>query len=177
MKKFITSDHHFSHNNIIKLCNRPFPNSWEMDKFMINEWNSVITNNDEVYYLGDFGYGSPKYLYEKIISQLNGKIFFIKGNHDKTIDKIQRRFNPFEWVKDFYKLKIENKQPISLFHRPIENWDNQSYSAIHFHGHSHGKSRITENRLDVGVDNIGYKPLQLEELLEIIEKQNENLKQ
>jgi len=175
MNIYITADHHFSHGNIIKFCNRPFENSWEMDKFMINEWNSIIKDYDLVYYLGDFGLGSPKYLYENIISKLNGKIYFIKGNHDKSIDKIQNKYNSFEWIKDFYKLKIENKQPISLFHRPIESWDNKNYGSIHFHGHSHGKCRIIENRLDVGVDNIGYKPLKLEELLEIINKQNENL--
>ena len=51
---FVTSDLHFYHNNIIKLCNRPYKDLEEMHIALINNWNSVVTNEDDVYILGDF---------------------------------------------------------------------------------------------------------------------------
>ena len=55
---FFTSDLHLGHANIIRLCNRPFSNVEEMDETIINNWNSVVTDNDDVYILGDFSYKS-----------------------------------------------------------------------------------------------------------------------
>jgi len=135
-----------------------------MDKFMINEWNSVVTPNDEVYYLGDFGYGSADYLYNTYLSKLNGRIYFINGNHDKTIIKIQNKFKRFEWIKDRFDLVID-KQLYVLDHYPIESWNKKYHGSIHFHGHSHGKASIMKNRIDVGVDFIGYRPNNIEELI------------
>ena len=54
MKLFVTSDHHFLHNRIIEICQRPFENVDEMNQKMIDNWNDVVDDEDIVYYLGDF---------------------------------------------------------------------------------------------------------------------------
>ena len=62
MNRYFTADTHFGHGNIIKYCNRPFKNHLEMDDELIRRWNNVVSNEDEVYHLGDFEFGAPGYL-------------------------------------------------------------------------------------------------------------------
>ena len=49
---YFIADTHFNHANIIKYCNRPFKNVYEMNEYIIQKWNSVVKNVDIVYYLG-----------------------------------------------------------------------------------------------------------------------------
>ena len=55
---FFTSDTHFGHENILKFCNRPFSSIEDHDLALINNWNSVIGNDDTVFHLGDFCFGN-----------------------------------------------------------------------------------------------------------------------
>ena len=92
--KYITSDTHFNHSNIIKYCNRPFHDIYEMNQAIIDRWNSIVNDNDIVYHLGDFAFirrdnlelSYAQQLRQQIrefVDRLNGKIILIKGNHDK----------------------------------------------------------------------------------------------
>lgn len=81
--KYVISDHHWGHKNIIKFSNRPFDNLHHMENYMIDAWNSVVTDDDEVWHLGDISFKlNAKYLVN-ILDRLNGKIHLIRGNHDK----------------------------------------------------------------------------------------------
>lgn len=57
-----------------------------MNQQMIRAWNAVVNERDTVYHLGDVAM-HPKYekgfpeILEQLV-QLNGRIIFIKGNHD-----------------------------------------------------------------------------------------------
>ena len=56
---FFTSDFHLFHKNIIKFDKRPFhtkegePDLDAMHETIINNWNSVVKDNDIVFYMGD----------------------------------------------------------------------------------------------------------------------------
>lgn len=69
---FFSSDLHFGHKNIIKYCTRPFESVEEMNKKLIENWNSVVTNDDTVFFLGDAGFGSVTKICE-CVKRLNGK--------------------------------------------------------------------------------------------------------
>ena len=53
-KIWVTSDTHFGHANIIKYCNRPFPDPAIMDKAIIDRHNEVVKPEDTVIHIGDF---------------------------------------------------------------------------------------------------------------------------
>jgi len=54
MQTFFTSDTHFDDEFAIQYFNRPFKSVDEMNVVIVEKWNSVVTENDTVYHLGDF---------------------------------------------------------------------------------------------------------------------------
>lgn len=76
---FFTSDLHFGHKN---LCEGIRGMTVEKsDQLIINNWNKVITKRDIVYILGDVVMEKPDNVV-KYLSQLNGQIRIVGGNHD-----------------------------------------------------------------------------------------------
>ena len=53
MKLYI-SDLHFGHAHVIQFDQRPFADSDEMDRVMIECWNFRVDADDDVYIVGDF---------------------------------------------------------------------------------------------------------------------------
>ena len=181
---FFTSDTHFWHENIIKFCNRPFSSIEEMNDTIINNWNSVVKENDIVFHLGDFCFcGSDKF--KELIETLNGRIYLILGNHDwKTIK--QWHATKFEGVYQQMSIKIDGRK-IYLNHFPFLCYAGTYYrleDAVwqlfgHVHSSDKNKNGLDNQRLsmlfptqyDVGVDNNNYMPVSFEEVKKIIEMQ------
>ena len=57
---FLTADLHLGHANIIRYCGRPYRDINEMNEDLIRRWNSVVTDNDRVFFLGDFALGDTE---------------------------------------------------------------------------------------------------------------------
>ena len=49
-KTFYTSDTHFCHANIIRLCNRPFKDVDYMNEKLIENWNKVVPEDGTVFH-------------------------------------------------------------------------------------------------------------------------------
>lgn len=171
--KYFISDNHWGHNAIIRLSNRPFKNLHEMDTKMIDSWNSVVGKDDEVYFLGDLSYKvNPNYL-NQILSKLNGKIYLIKGNHDKS-KFIEKSLNRFEWIKEYYTFDYvyENiPYKFVLFHYPIYEWDGMWRGSIHVCGHVHiNSTEYFDNHqgkiINVSCELLDYKPISIVEVIE-----------
>jgi calcineurin-like phosphoesterase family protein len=169
MTIFVTADTHFNHDNIRKYCDRPFDSVEEMNRRMIENWNNRVQSGDDVYHLGDFGWGSHASLHN-ILDQLNGRIYFIRGNHDKSIKKALA--DRFVWVKDYHELTTHGYPKICMFHYPLRTWRSKHHGSYCLHGHSHGKLPAPPGELtvDVGVDVWNYSPVSLEEIKEHMEK-------
>jgi len=148
---FFTSDFHLFHNNALKFDKRPFIDVHQMHNEIENRWNSVVTDNDIVIFLGDLSFaksGERDYV-NSIIYKLNGKIHFVLGNHDKR-DEILK-MDRFETVNDYLELTLKHmeinektniiiKKVESLFccmHYPIHSWNKKHYGSFMAHGHTH----------------------------------------
>lgn len=149
---FFTSDNHFFHRNIKKFCpNTRFGETVEeMNQLMVEKWNTQVTSRDTVYCLGDFSFGSTEDTCG-ILSQLNGNIHLITGNHDlwyKNTPDVNKHLRSCQSYKE---LKID-KIVVVLFHYPIHSWNKMHYGSFHLYGHVHGSFTAPGKSMDVGID-------------------------
>lgn len=168
---YLTSDTHFNHSNVIRYSSRPFLDVKEMNETLIENWNSIITPKDEVYHLGDFGFGDEEEII-KIIKKLNGKKYLVKGNHDVRLMKMKSFLGHFVWIKDYYEFQ-HNKNKIVLCHFPFYSWNKSHYGSFHCHGHSHASlQEVNKNvrRMDVGVDANNYFPVSIDYVEQELDK-------
>ena len=176
-KLFFTSDPHFGHENILKYCHRPFSSIEEHDEELIRLWNETVPEDGIVFILGDIGFCSETYL-KTILNRLNGKIYWIIGNHD------WRRITPgimnrFECITQQMVITVDNKL-IYLNHFPFLCYPNSDRHPVYqFFGHVHsgplsGSSDISrlvhlnKRQYDVGVDNNEYKPISFQDIMKKI---------
>lgn len=165
---WFSSDNHFYHEAIIQMCNRPFTTLGEMNEAMIYRWNNVITNNDEIFHLGDFSLGKSKETND-IVYRLNGKrIYFIRGNHDKHFDKLPET-EKFVKLPPLFDFKI-NGIRYTLCHYPLSEWrgSHNEDKSIMLHGHCHGRLSVYGYRMDVGVDTNNFYPYSIEQINNIM---------
>lgn len=167
MSEFFTSDLHLGHNKAIFYCNRPYKNADVMDQQLIKNYNNLITNDDEVYIVGDVSLKRkihPGY-YMSVVSQLKGRKHLILGNHDTL--------NPFTYISTAGFHSVHTSLEISidgidmiLCHDPaISQMDR---SKVFICGHVHNLFKVLKNVINVGVDVWDYKPVSFEELKPII---------
>jgi calcineurin-like phosphoesterase family protein len=174
---YFTADAHFCHSNIIGLCKRPFSNIDQMNKVLIQNWNTNVTDRDEIYILGDLIFKGTGVEANEIIKKLNGKKYLIKGNHDKFIEDKNFNKDSFEWIKDYYVLNYQ-KIKFILFHYPIFEWEGYFRDSIHLYGHVHNCGNNCEQQkrfellgkraINVGVDVNNYSPINIEQILKMV---------
>ena len=80
--KWVCSDHHAFHHNILLYEKRPFRDVDHMNYEMIRRHNEVVKPDDIVYHLGDFCFGGKSKI-RWFLEQLNGRFTLVLGNHDK----------------------------------------------------------------------------------------------
>jgi len=152
MRKFVTSDHHFSHKNIITYCKRPFKSVEHMNQELIRRWNERVAKDDLVIHLGDFAFKNVQHF----IDSLNGYIIFIKGSHDRlnkyaVINSATINYGGIDW---------------HISHEPDFRF---KYNLC---GHIHEKWKVRRRGskivINVGVDVWRGYPVSFEEILEVI---------
>ena len=176
---FITADHHFGHTNILRFCNRPFPNIYEHDKELIKRWNSLISKDALIYYVGDLMFRNAKHpLYYK--EKLNGEIKIIRGNHDK-----QKVLKEFEWYQNLPIIIGEftcllNHRPCyrpdapDPFHDNDVNVNPMNYDFI-ISGHTHKFPLFRWKSLNVGVDLHDFYPLHMDQVYALLTQRKKEL--
>jgi calcineurin-like phosphoesterase family protein len=172
--KYFISDLHFDHKNIIKLCARPFSSLADMNRILLQNWNSTVGSKDEVYFAGDLAYidrFSPPPTRQRL-DMLKGIVHFIKGNHDNPSQTMDYQDSATLIVDDHGK-----KRSFVVVHDPEEipsetkQWS-RSNDAWTIHGDAHN-NRIDrypfingeKKTINVSAELVGYKPVGLDFLL------------
>lgn len=155
---WFTSDTHFGHANVVNLDRAPFPNIETRDRFILEAHNAVVGPNDDVYHLGDVAF-TQEHL-DWYLSNANGKIHLIRGNHDDRIAWRSRRFHS----KHEALYIRQGGHRIYLCHYACRVWRNSFHGAYHLYGHSHGNLPGVGRSMDVGVACNDYRPVSLEDV-------------
>ena len=177
MSNFYIADTHFGHENIMRLCKRPYRSVDEMDETYIQNWNSVVTDNDTVYIVGDFCFRNAKKP-EYYLERLNGHKVLILGNHDKNIKQnlVKGRYPGFDKVVPYLEIKDElngELVDVVLSHYPMVEWNGYFRSSILLYGHIHNNvdnrayqiMQDIPNAFNVGVDVLYATPRTLKEVV------------
>ncbi len=165
---YFTSDLHLGHNSILKFSNdRNFSSVDEMNKALIDNINCFVKKNDTLYLLGDIAYRIPKNEAEELISRINGKKIFIRGNHDDKYDP-----SLFEGIYDYLEYKQDHIR-FCMMHYPLRSWHGMRHGSIQLHGHIHASKQYNlDNRekgiyqYDVGVDANDYYPVNINQIID-----------
>lgn len=136
-----------------------------MNENIIQRYNEVVTDNDEVYVLGDCALGDTK-LGIECMRQLKGKKYLAIGNHD-TDNRISMYIDAkiFDRIEFGYRIRGPGHQNFLLTHYPlvVENFDGRE-GRIAVHGHTHAKNPISEYGYNVCVDAHDCYPVPLEKI-------------
>lgn len=160
------------HENILKFCpNRKFKTIDDHDEAYIENHNALVSENDIVVSLGDFAFRNKRPIKE-YINALNGKIFIIFGNHDKSA-LMDRNLFAGSWGRLGHNEVVEykwNKEKYVLCHYPMLSWSRRAHGSIHMFGHVHSNLNersftCQQNSCDVGVDAWNHSPVLIEDAI------------
>lgn len=167
-KIFVVSDTHFGHSNILNFMDKDghrfrgslFSSVQEMNETMVENWNSVVSDQDIVYHMGDVYFGNPKDA-EKYISRLNGRKRLLLGNHDDgKCAVLQKHFQKIGLWRMFPEFNV------LLTHVPVhESTLNEKKSRFNLHGHIHQNDSPSPLHINCCVEKHGYTPVELESLI------------
>lgn len=141
MADYFIGDTHFGCEALLSI-RTAFRSTQEMDNFILDNWESRVTNNDHVYILGDLfdrSFQNP----ESYFPRMPGQKYLILGNHDP------------DWISlvdpalmDSCFLEIKNMLLIerincylTLCHYPMLEWYNSNCDATSYLIHAHIHTR------------------------------------
>ena len=191
-KLWYTSDTHYAHANICSATTkwadpvtcREFKTLEHMNAHLVGNINEVVGQDDILFHLGDWSFGGFDQI-EIFRNQIVCKnIHIVTGNHDHHIENnmggcqslfssVNKYLNlSVKWDTDNNTVREEKR--FALMHFPIASWDNMAKGAIHLHGHVHFNPRLrigAGKMMDVGVDGNGLYPIEMSEVLRLMDKQ------
>jgi len=175
-KIFLTSDLHFGHDREFLWGPRGFRSSIEHDEAIIANWNEVVSEDDDVYVLGDLMLGDSEWG-SKCVRRLNGRIHLVRGNHDTD----RRWFEVYPQIPNIVEfcgwatMIKYNKLHFYLSHFPTNTSNIEAESLhqtiINLFGHTHQKDKFREDipmYYNVALDAHHNTPVCIDDIIEDI---------
>lgn len=194
---YFSSDQHYWHNNVIRYCARPYASVEEMNEDMVLKWNTIVRPEDTVYVLGDFSLAfravetfPQRLMGNKIL--VPGNHDFCHSYHKKSRTPENRekwiqkyRDHGFTVLAEQVTLDLEGLGTVNMCHHPYagpyelegggdkyEKWRPVDDGKILLCGHVHEKWQTRKSpkgtlMINVGVDQHGFAPVSLEQIIAI----------
>ncbi|NJR79979.1 metallophosphoesterase family protein [Sphingomonas corticis] len=159
MTVFFTADTHFGDHRTLNIWRRPFADVAAMDALLVERWNTVVTDADEVWHLGDVARRAADV--PALLARLKGTKHLLRGNNDPPDTASAAGWAS---VGDYAELDLDGHRLV-LCHYAFRVWNGQHRGAINLHGHSHGRLKPVPRQFDVGVDARDYAPVTLDRLI------------
>lgn len=159
------ADTHFGHANIIEYEKRPFESVEDMDRAMIENWNSIVGKEDLLYHLGDVAFHKKDRIRE-ILKELHGIKICIRGNHDLAPGKMMSL--GFHACLESAYLRV-GSHDCFISHEPLQ-LSAANVWQLHGHVHSMWKVRAIDRKICLSVENWHYKPVSANELASIMDR-------
>jgi len=163
---WVIADPHFGHWGVCNFLRedgsklRPWDNPDDMDEALVDNWNSVVSNKDRVYVLGDLCMNRKAI---PTIGRCNGRKVLVKGNHD--IFKLGDYLPYFDDIRAYVVMpKFKGDTKLIMSHIPIHS-ESLGRSGINVHGHLHSNFIDDERYICVSVEHTDFTPLNLDKIL------------
>lgn len=179
---FVTSDLHFGHDRGFLYAPRGFENIEDHDETVIQNWNSIVEPEDEVYILGDLMLNNNEHGIE-CIKRLNGHLHIIYGNHDTDARKTLYENLNLE-IHRWAEVIKYRKYNFYLSHFPTMTGNLEAESLhqclINLYGHTHQQFNFYQDipfMYHVGLDSHNNYPVLLDDIIEEIKNKVKECKE
>ena len=174
MIEYLISDTHFDDPLILSKSEREFKTLSEMNKVIVNNWNTMVPENASVLFGGDLAHSDiGKSGFWNWYCKLNGIDIILRGNHEPYArSELKDAYLP---IKETYEFEYDGYQ-FCCSHKisGIPNdWDGWK-----IHGHDHHKRPfldVEKKRVNISAIQLGYRPIHIEELIQHIQSGNSML--
>lgn len=163
--KYYIADLHNGDENIILYSHRPFKSAEHQHAEIVRRWNEKVSDEDEVFLLGDIG--NPN-----ILNELRGNITIVCGNHDDYNELVA-----FVCGNDIEDRVYVSKypvfiEPVLLSHKPV-TFLPPEFPYLNIHGHIHdafygklGTWNDGRRHFNVSAEVVDYAPISEQEIIE-----------
>ena len=157
---WLISDTHFFHVNIGQYCSRP--DGWQ--DLIIENWNRWIGPKEIVFHLGDLVLGKKENA-QALIPLLNGKLYLIRGNHDRRSAAFYQDLG-ITLVKDPYRMDMTDGMQLVFSHSPIVPLPPR---LLNLHGHIHNNPapELGPCHINLSIEVLQYRPWRLGDVLKL----------
>lgn len=174
---YFSSDCHFSHNQPFLYEPRGFSSVEDMNEAIVERFNSIVNNDDDLYLLGDVLMGELEEAIE-YLKRLNGRIHIVCGNHctNRRIEAYKTLPNVVEVVETATQIKYR-KWLFYISHWPtlVSNFEERrKFWSLHGHTHSQDRYQFAKHcAYNVACDAHDCYPVEIEQIIEDIKKYTE----
>lgn len=179
-KIYFSSDFHFCHNKSFCYEPRGFSSPEEMNETIIKNFNEIVDDDDDVYFLGDLMLSDTE-AGLAAAARLKGQWHIIIGNHD-TFNKVERYKELPNVVEVVYATLIKyQKYHFYLSHYPTLTGNDRpglKCNLLNLYGHTHQSapfSPYSPYMYNVGVDAHDCKPVSIDQVIEEMQRHYKEL--
>ena len=167
----VWSDLHLGHERVIDFANRPFADAADQDTRLWRAWTECVGRDDVILVVGDLAMGpARKEATWARVARAPGRKILVAGNHDINWREADWRDigdsgelglypEGFDEVRAL--LVFPGEPPLVCTHYPL---DHVPADSVNLHGHEHHAPPRSSEHINVGVEQLEYRPIRLDRL-------------